>query len=88
MSADRTTRTAEPGTAPRTALLLVDLQEAFFEAPGLAVTRADVLAAVGALADGAREAGAPILLVTIRLRRPRSRPVRSARAERSRQRPP
>ncbi len=43
MSADRTTRTAEQGTAPRTALLLVELQEVFFEAPGLA----DVLAAVG-----------------------------------------
>ncbi|MCT1436745.1 hypothetical protein [Brachybacterium paraconglomeratum] len=47
MSPDRTTRTAEPGTTPRTALLLVDLQEAFFEAPGLAGARADVLAAVG-----------------------------------------
>ena len=72
MSPDHTTRTAEPGTTPRTALLLVDLQEAFFEAPGLAAARADVLAAVGALADGAREAGAPILLVTTEHSRDRS----------------
>lgn len=72
MSPDHTTRTAEPGTTPRTALLLVDLQEAFFEAPGLAAARADVLAAVGALADRAREAGAPILLVTTEHSRDRS----------------
>jgi len=59
VSADHTTRTAEQGTVPRTALLLVDLQEAFFEAPVLAVARADVLAAVGALADGARARPGP-----------------------------
>ena len=72
MSADHTMRTAEPGTAPRTALLLVDLQEAFFEDPALAAARADVLTAVRALATGAREAGAPILLITTEHSRDRS----------------
>lgn len=72
MSVEHPTRTEEPGPGPRTALLLVDLQEAFFEVPALADFRADVLAAVTSLADGAREAGAPILLVTTEHSRDRS----------------
>lgn len=52
----------EPPTA--TALLLVDLQEAFFEDPALAASRTAVVAAARTLAQGARAAGAPVLLIT------------------------
>ena len=72
MNAEQPTRLEEPGPAPRTALLLIDLQEAFFEDPALAAARADVLAAVQALAGGARRAGAPILLITTEHSRDRS----------------
>jgi len=72
VNAGRTTSSAASGPAPRTALLLVDLQEAFFEDPALAAARADVLAAVRTLAEGAREAGAPILLITTEHSRDRS----------------
>ena len=72
MSTEHPTRTEEPSPGPRTALLLVDLQEAFFEDPAFAVARADVHAAVQALAGGARRAGAPILLITTEHSRDRS----------------
>ena len=72
MNVEQPTRLEEPGPAPRTALLLIDLQEAFFEDPALAAARADVLAAVQALAGGARRAGAPILLITTEHSRDRS----------------
>ena len=72
MNVEQPTRLEAPGPAPRTALLLIDLQEAFFEDPALAAARADVLAAVQALAGGARRAGAPILLITTEHSRDRS----------------
>lgn len=72
MSVEHPTRTEERDPGPRTALLLVDLQEAFFEDPALAAARADVLAAVEALAGAAEEVGAPILLITTEHSRDRS----------------
>ena len=72
MNAEQPTRLEEPGPAPRTALLLIDLQEAFFEDPALAAARADVRAAGPARAGGARRAGAPILLITPEHSRDRS----------------
>ena len=38
------------------ALLLIDLQEAFFEEPALAAVRSEVIGSVRALAEGARRA--------------------------------
>ncbi len=56
----------------RDALLLVDLQEAFLEASGLADARAGVVESVTALAEAARAAEVPILLVTTEHSRDRS----------------
>ena len=47
------------------ALLLIDLQEAFFEESALAAARNEVLGAVRALADEARRVEAPIFLIKI-----------------------
>ena len=55
-----------------TALLLIDLQEAFFEHPAMAEARGRVLAAVRRLADGARRHGVPIFLITTEHSRDRS----------------
>ena len=55
-----------------TALLLIDLQEAFFEHPVMAEARGRVLAAVRRLADGARRHGVPIFLITTEHSRDRS----------------
>ena len=55
-----------------TALLLIDLQEAFFENPAMAASRDAVLAAVRRLADGARRHGVPIFLITTEHSRDRS----------------
>ena len=55
-----------------TALLLIDLQEAFFENPAMAASRGAVLAAVRRLADGARRHGVPIFLITTEHSRDRS----------------
>jgi nicotinamidase-related amidase len=54
------------------ALLLIDLQEAFFEDPTLAAARAELLSAVQRLAEGARRAGVPILLISTEHSRDRS----------------
>ena len=54
------------------ALLLIDLQEAFFEEPALAAARNEVLGAVRALADEARRVEAPIFLITTEHSRDRS----------------
>lgn len=59
-------------TRDDSALLLIDLQEAFFEAPALAAARTEVLASVRALARGAREAGVPIFLISTEHSRDRS----------------
>lgn len=54
------------------ALLLIDLQEAFFEKPALAAARGEVLGAVRALAEEARRIEAPIFLITTEHSRDRS----------------
>jgi nicotinamidase-related amidase len=56
----------------RDALLLVDLQIAFFENPGLADERAAVVSAANALADAARAHDVPIFLITTEHSRDRS----------------
>jgi len=57
---------------PRDALLLIDLQEAFFEAPGLKAARSELVGAVSSLADAARRAGLPIFLISTEHSRDRS----------------
>ena len=47
----------------RTALLVIDMQNAFFEDPALAAQRARIAAACNGLIAAARESGAPALLV-------------------------
>lgn len=54
------------------ALLLIDLQESFFEEPALAEARPEVIRAASALADAARRADVPILLITTEHSRDRS----------------
>ncbi|MGO1257798.1 MAG: cysteine hydrolase family protein [Brachybacterium sp.] len=54
------------------ALLLIDLQESFFEEPALAEARAEVIRAVTTLAEAARRAEVPILLITTEHSRDRS----------------
>ena len=51
-------------TPQREALLLVDLQNAFFDAPGLAERKDEVISAANRLADAARACGIPIFVVT------------------------
>ncbi|MFC0674332.1 isochorismatase family cysteine hydrolase [Brachybacterium hainanense] len=46
------------------ALLIVDLQEAFFDAPGLRTERRALVEAVTRLSRAARDAGVPILLIS------------------------
>lgn len=46
------------------ALLLIDLQQAFFDAPGLAAERERIVKAVNRLVDAARRADCPIFAVT------------------------
>ncbi|MDN5686499.1 MAG: cysteine hydrolase [Brachybacterium sp.] len=57
---------------PADALLLIDLQEAFFAGPGLAEARTAVVAAVDSLAAAARGAGVPIFLISTEHSRDRS----------------
>lgn len=56
----------------RAALLLVDLQEAYFQAPELAARRADLVRATTDLVMGARAVGAPIVAVRTEHARDRS----------------
>lgn len=46
------------------ALLLIDLQQAFFDDPALAEQRGRIIEAVNRLVDAARRAGAPVFVVT------------------------
>lgn len=55
-----------------TALLLIDLQEAFFEDPVMAAARDEVLTAVNRLVDGARRRQMPIFLISTEHSRDRS----------------
>ena len=57
---------------PAEALLLIDLQEAFFETPALAEARTEVVDAVSALAASARRAQVPIFLISTEHSRDRS----------------
>lgn len=57
---------------PAEALLLIDLQEAFFETPALAEARTEVVDAVSALAASARCAQVPIFLISTEHSRDRS----------------
>lgn len=57
---------------PHDALLLIDLQEAFFRSPSLAEARTQVVAAVDALAAAARRTGVPIFLISTEHSRDRS----------------
>ncbi|WP_114855935.1 cysteine hydrolase family protein [Brachybacterium sp. YJGR34] len=50
--------------ADGSALLLIDLQEAFFDHPALEASRAEVVAAAQRLADQARRRDVPIFLIT------------------------
>ncbi|MGO1286826.1 MAG: cysteine hydrolase family protein [Brachybacterium sp.] len=54
------------------ALLLIDLQEAFFEKPTLAAARSEVVGAARALAEAARRAEVPIFLISTEHSRDRS----------------
>ncbi|NMA77976.1 MAG: cysteine hydrolase [Actinomycetales bacterium] len=54
------------------ALLLIDLQEAFFEEPALAAMRDEVVGAARALAEAARRAEVPIFLISTEHSRDRS----------------
>jgi nicotinamidase-related amidase len=47
----------------RTALLVIDMQNAFFEFPGLAAQRERIVSACNGLIAAARDSGAPVLLV-------------------------
>lgn len=51
-------------TSQHESLLLVDLQNAFFDTPGLAERRSEVTTAANRLADAARDAGVPIFVIT------------------------
>ncbi|ATG54957.1 cysteine hydrolase [Brachybacterium ginsengisoli] len=57
---------------PDDALLLVDLQEAFLDAPGLRDVRGELVSAVSVLAEAARCAGVPIFLISTEHSRDRS----------------
>ena len=57
---------------PAEALLLVDLQEAFFESPPLGAAREEVVGAVSTLLDAARSAEVPIFLISTEHSRDRS----------------
>lgn len=59
-------------TGQDSALLLIDLQEAFFEHPVMAEARSGVLEGVRRLADGARDHGVPIFLISTEHSRDRS----------------
>lgn len=63
---------APQGVSERSALLLIDLQEAFFEAPGLQEARPRLVEAVRTLAEGARAAEVPIFLISTEHSRDRS----------------
>ena len=54
------------------ALLLIDLQEAFFAEPALAAARSEVIGAARALAEAARRSEVPIFLITTEHSRDRS----------------
>lgn len=56
----------------RAALLLIDMQEAYFEAPELAARRIDLVRATSTLVEAARGAGAPIVHVRTEHARDRS----------------
>ena len=58
-----THHTAHPNVAPADALVLIDLQEDFFDDPELKRCRADVSDACNLLVDRARAAGAPVVVV-------------------------
>ncbi|RLV56264.1 cysteine hydrolase [Aeromicrobium phragmitis] len=58
--------------APDRALLLIDLQEQFFDPPGLQKVRGDLVTAVQRLLTAARQAGAPMINVRTVHRRDRS----------------
>ena len=64
------------------ALLLIDLQEAFFAEPALAASRSEVLGAVRALAEAARRSEVPIFLITTEHSRDRSKIGRASCRER------
>ena len=55
-----------------TALLIIDLQRAFFEEPALAEHRARLLNSINALTDTAREADVPMFLISTEHSRDRS----------------
>lgn len=57
---------------PTDALLLIDLQEAFFESPELGAVRAEVVGAVSALVAAAHRADVPIFLISTEHSRDRS----------------
>ncbi|MGO1498028.1 MAG: cysteine hydrolase family protein [Agrococcus casei] len=59
-------------TKPGDALLLIDLQEAFFESAPLAKRRPDLLSRINRLVEEARPLGIPVLLVTTEHSRDRS----------------
>lgn len=61
-------------TAPRSALalLLIDLQNAYFEAPELAAVKDELVARANELVPAAREAGRPVVLVRTEHERDRS----------------
>lgn len=65
---------APTGDAPagRTALVVVDMQNSYFELPGLAETRDQVLAGVNELIRAAEEGGSPVVLVRTEHARDRS----------------
>lgn len=56
----------------RDALLLIDLQESFFEAPSLRESRPAMVESVSALVAGAHEAECPVFLITTQHSRDRS----------------
>lgn len=57
---------------PHDALLLIDLQEAFFETPALDEVRSELVGAITTLVEGARRAGLPIFLIGTEHSRDRS----------------
>lgn len=61
-----------PDHPDRAVLLLIDMQEAYFEAPELAARRADLVRATKTLVEAARAAGAPVVHVRTEHARDRS----------------
>jgi len=62
----------EPASAQETALIVVDMQNSYFEFPALAEKKDELVPAVNELIRAAREAGRPILLVRTEHARDRS----------------